>query len=80
MFVEYSPRIRVKVSEEQHVPTPDQFRSLLTLALMRSEVWLIRELDAADLELTIEGVDVTDFGGFNFNDPITDRYRKLFGS
>jgi hypothetical protein len=64
-YVDFDIRIRAKTSDDTPPPTDADVTSAMTLALMRSEVWLIQSLGEMEIELT--SVDIVDFGGFNDN-------------
>jgi hypothetical protein len=64
-YVDFDIRIRAKTSDDTPPPTREDVTSAMTLALMRSEVWLIQSL--GDMELELTSVTTADFGGFNDN-------------
>jgi hypothetical protein len=64
-YVDFTLRVRAKTSNDTPPPTREDVTSAMTLALMRSEVWLIQSLGEMELELT--SVETTDFGGFDNN-------------
>jgi hypothetical protein len=61
MIVDYQAIFSIKTSEGAEPPSMDTVRSMLVLALMRSEVWLIQELDSGDLEISLNRVQIHDW-------------------
>jgi hypothetical protein len=64
-YVDFTLQVRAKTSDDTPPPTREDVTSAMTLALMRSEVWLIQSLGEMELELT--SVNIADFGGFDDN-------------
>lgn len=61
MDVDYRAVFRVKTAPGTEPPSLDDVRAMLTLALMRSEVWLIQSLAEGDLEIQLSEVRIHDW-------------------
>lgn len=68
MYVDYRALFRVKTSEGVAPPTSADVSAMITLALMRAEVWLTQELqERGDLEIELTSVDTNDWNSERLN-------------
>jgi hypothetical protein len=76
MWTDYRAVFRIKTGEESH-PGLEAVRAMLTLALMRSEVWLTQELqERGDLEIELTSVDIHDWNSEGIPGAAPNQWRR----
>lgn len=63
MIVDYRAVFSIKTSEGIEPPSLETVQAMLVLALMRSEVWLIQELEDSrgDVEISLNRLQIHDW-------------------